>query len=88
VILYTPAASTPIQITAGGVSTTSGAVGSSGTYSQNGYGSGVAAQVQSSVAPVTRLNLSATTTVYLVGYCQFSVSTLTAVGSIRARRVR
>ena len=36
----------------------------------------------------TRVSLSATTTVYLVGLAQFTVSTLTAYGHIKARRVR
>lgn len=37
---------------------------------------------------ITRLSLSGTTTVYFVGYGQFTVSTLAAWGIIRARRVR
>jgi hypothetical protein len=39
-------------------------------------------------APVTRFSLSATTTIYLVAKANFSVSTLSAAGTIRARRVR
>jgi hypothetical protein len=38
--------------------------------------------------PTLRLSLSSTTTVYLVAYCAFGVSTLKAIGIIRARRVR
>lgn len=40
------------------------------------------------VAPTTRISISATTTVYLLVNASFSVSTLTASGFIRARRVR
>jgi hypothetical protein len=39
------------------------------------------------VAPV-RVSISATTTVFLVTNCTFTVSTLAAFGTIRARRVR
>lgn len=35
-----------------------------------------------------RISLAATTTVYLVAYAQFSVSTMIAIGEIAARRVR
>jgi hypothetical protein len=38
--------------------------------------------------PMVRFSLAATTTIYLVGYCFFSVSTITVFGHIRARRVR
>lgn len=40
------------------------------------------------VAPRQRISINATTTVYLIAYGDFSVSTLTAHGMIRARRVR
>ena len=38
--------------------------------------------------PLTRVSLAATTTVFLVTQATFTVSTLTAFGTIRARRVR
>lgn len=38
--------------------------------------------------PNVRFSLAVTTTIYLVGYSLFSVSTLTAFGHIRARRAR
>jgi hypothetical protein len=40
------------------------------------------------VAPPLRINVSTTTTVYLIGYCTFTVSTAGIGGFIRARRVR
>jgi hypothetical protein len=39
-------------------------------------------------APITRYSLAATTTIYLIAYGTFTVSTLQAYGFIRARRVR
>lgn len=38
--------------------------------------------------PTKRVSLAATTTIYLVVYAAFSVSTLSAWGSLQARRVR
>lgn len=38
--------------------------------------------------PLVRRSLAATTTVYLIGYASFSISTLGAYGLLRARRVR
>ncbi len=38
--------------------------------------------------PVTRVSLSATTTIYLVAYSTFATSTMSAFGAISARRVR
>ena len=43
---------------------------------------------QSLAAPSQRFSLSGTTTVFLVAQAGFAVSTLTATGTIRARRVR
>jgi hypothetical protein len=39
------------------------------------------------IGPV-RLSIAATTTVFLVAQCTFTVSTLSAYGTIRARRMR
>ncbi len=40
------------------------------------------------VAPTQRVNVSVTTTVYLVGYSEFAISTMTATGTLLARRRR
>lgn len=40
------------------------------------------------VAPVTRISIASTTTVFLVGQAGFTVSTMTISGFIRARRIR
>jgi hypothetical protein len=50
--------------------------------------SATAGSGQQFVAPVTRVSLASTATVYLVAQAQFAVSTMTASGFIRARRVR
>jgi hypothetical protein len=74
-----------------GISTTSGAFGAL----VSGFGQ---ASVQvpattglsgSTVAPyTTRISIASTTTVYLIGQCNFTISTFTANGYIRARRIR
>jgi len=82
-------ASTVCSGLSGSISTTSATGGSVtsgayvGIYVTFGTGEG-------QVIPVgtTRLSLSATTTVYLVCYSLFSVSTLAGYGFIGARRVR
>ena len=47
-----------------------------------------ASVTQTFSAGKTRINISSTTTIYLVAQSTFSVSTLTAYGSITARRMR
>lgn len=42
----------------------------------------------SMAAPIARLNVSATTTVYLIGSASFTGGTMTGTGIIRARRIR
>ncbi|MEB5707358.1 hyaluronate lyase N-terminal domain-containing protein [Pantoea anthophila] len=39
-------------------------------------------------APLQRVNISASTTLYLIGLCNFASGSVTAAGFIRARRVR
>jgi hypothetical protein len=87
-IQFVPAASTTTSQMFSGVSNTSGA---NGTFDQTtitryplsaGSGSTVLP------TPVSRFSLSTTTTIFLVGSASFAVSTMTANGLIRARRVR
>jgi hypothetical protein len=75
------------------VSTTSGTLNTSTTNSSNGVAPTAAGTVFGATAftflsPVARVSLSATTTVYLVAQAGFTVSTLKAGGTIRARRIR
>lgn len=87
-VVHLAAASTIINGAFTGISTTSATLPSQPNYGgMNGLS--LTANSQMAVnAPVQRLSLSATTTVYLVSNAQFTTSTLTATGTIRARRVR
>lgn len=57
------------------------------TMLYNGLATGVADHVSQPI-PNYRLSLASTTTVFLVGFANFTISTLTGYGIIRARRVR
>lgn len=90
VATYVPAAGTTLASTIQGISTTSATFGAvnTGSYTQlvsvtQGIASG-----QTNATPTFRLNLTASTTVYLVTQATFSGSTLTVSGVLRARRVR
>lgn len=89
VIAFKFAASTSYSNLISGTSTTSATFGAVGTDQRLFMAANVpgAASLMLS-APMTRYSLSATTTVYLVAYGTFTVSTLQAYGFIRARRVR
>jgi hypothetical protein len=72
-----------------GVSTTSATNGTLGQVGSLTTPSNISAVVDFvTPVPVTRLSLSSTTTVYLVTRASFSVSTASAYGVIRARRIR
>lgn len=91
--MYTPAATTNITQLVGGISTTSATLTVSSSADRIGitsYGSGgvVPTVFVGSPSTQTRINVSSTTTVYAVVNCTFTVSTLTAFGSLQARRVR
>ncbi len=82
-----PAATTVVGNSSSGTSVTSATIDVQGTFDTDTY------QVTSTVdlvkgAPVRRLNITATTTVYLVTNTTFTTSTCTAYGVINARRVR
>jgi len=75
------------------ISTTSATLATSSAAASNMVSSTAAGTVFGATAftlasPVTRISLSSTTTVYLVTQAGFTVSTLQAGGTIRARRVR
>jgi len=85
------ASTTNFIAAAGGISTTSDTLSSS--YEQEtrfSYGASglVLNNVISFVVPTLRVSISSTTTYYLIGYAQFTVSTATAFGQIMARRRR
>jgi hypothetical protein len=86
---FIPAASTSWTSLVSGVSTTTATLGTLGTYQQlssNGTTGGFGQIVLTS--PVVRESLASTTTVFCVVNAQFTVSTMTASGFLRARRVR
>jgi hypothetical protein len=91
-LYYNPANTTQTTLFSGGVSTTSATLPSSNgiggkaldQIARTSTGSGPSAYA----VPTTRLSLAVTTTVYLVAQANFTVSTATAFGQIRARRVR
>lgn len=91
-VMFTTAATTNITQLIAGISTTTNNLSLLGDrIGVTSYGSaGVVPGVLHCGVPMcqTRVNVSSTTTVFLVGQPTFTVSTLTAWGSIQARRVR
>lgn len=69
-----------------GVSTVSGAFGAE--YEQIGMAFNIGANIAMGVAGPVRVNVSAATNAYLVARSSFSTSTMTATGTINARRPR
>jgi hypothetical protein len=86
-VRFTPAGSTTVSVVAAAISLTSANLGGAGQGTQLAA-SFTTGQPQLIATPILRLSLSTTTTVYLVVNAGFGVSTLTADGIIRARRVR
>lgn len=88
-VTYSPAGSTTVTGLTTGISTTSATLPGNNTGGYNllalPFTTG-AAQVHGT--QTVRISISGTTTVYLVAQAQFGVSTMTANGFIRARRVR
>jgi hypothetical protein len=89
-ILYTPTGTTNITQVFAGASSTSATFGSLGSYTKATYASAGVVTNSSIVvsSPIVRISVSATTTAYAVGSANFTVSTLTCDGFIRARRIR
>lgn len=91
-VIFTTGTATSAQMVAT-INTTSATVPTapaSGAYVNSGflsYASGAANGLALSTG-TTRINISGTTTVYLITQSTFSVSTLGAYGFLRARRVR
>jgi hypothetical protein len=84
-ILTNPAGTTTQIAITGGISTTTATLPANqylalGAYSAGNAGGGP--------VPYTRINVSSTTTVYLVAVVVYSVSTLTINGTLTARRAR
>ncbi|CAB3754525.1 hypothetical protein B7G54_11980 [Burkholderia puraquae] len=87
IINFVPAGTTTATQYIAGISTTSATLGGFGSYAL--YGSNFpAGQGQYLTSPVTRISLSAATTVYCIGEASFSTSTMQAQCIFRARRPR
>lgn len=82
------AASATVTGTSGGVTSTSATVPTDGTEVYSGVQVTLLSETDSVTLPTKRFSLSGTTTVYLVGKCTFSAGTVSAFGSIVARRRR
>jgi hypothetical protein len=87
-LTYTTTNSTTFTLQ-GGITTTSATLGALDTYSQFVVHAGnAAAQTQIFASPEVRLSLSTSTIVYLIGFANGGLSSITGRGTIRARRAR
>lgn len=93
---FTPGATTSITVLQGGFSLTTATItgqaggaglGTDPTKITTQVASVPAGQIHTGLLPV-RLSIAATTTVFLVAQGTFTISTLAAFGTIRARRAR
>src|SRR5882762_10477672 len=90
VVNYTPTATTSITDLAQGTSSTTATLGAQDTFSQYSTPAQVpgTTTIIDEVVPTNRFSLAVTTTIFLVTNATFTASTLTAGGTIRARRMR
>jgi hypothetical protein len=86
-VYYIPAGTTTMQQLTAGVNTTSATLPTTGSFT-NMQVSFTAGAQQCLIAPMTRISLATTTTVYMVAQAGFGVSTMTCNGYINARRRR
>lgn len=87
VVRFNPAGTTTINFEYAGINTTSATLGALGTFvlNTNTFTTGSGSYTQ---APIVRVSLASTTTVFAVAQASFAASTMTCDGFIRARRVR
>jgi hypothetical protein len=85
---FTAANTTSVTAVIASTSLTSATLPAIGTYNQQTASWPTNGAVIGVPAPVRRVSVSSTTTVYMVGFALFSTSTLNASGFIQARRVR
>jgi len=86
-VSYSPSAATVTQ-KIGGINTTSATVPNDGSAVYSGAQLTTSSVLDSVTVPVKRVNVSSTTTVYLVGNATFSAGSVAGFGYIYARRVR
>lgn len=91
-VWYTGAASTTVTLMASAINTTTNALPTAGKTDSDRFvfanTTPFATQDIAQHVGTTRISISTTTTVYMVGDVNFGVSTCSAYGHIRARRVR
>ena len=85
---FSPAGTTTISYLATSFSTTSASFASDGAATKITPSGAAGIGVQGIPGTTTRFTLAAPTTIYLVAYATFATSTLTAWGSLSARRMR
>lgn len=86
-VTYTKAANTVVAYTRQGITMTEATFGNEGTFTATA--AAISSAIPSSFAtPTVRVNISASTYVVLTAQAGFTTSTLSAIGFIRARRVR
>lgn len=85
---FVAAAGTSITYYLSGISTVSATIGAQDTFQEKNQSADVPGGGFTQLTPTVRISLAATTTIYLIAYTIFSVSTMTAYGNLRARRVR
>lgn len=87
VVGYIPAATTSVTRYSSSVSLTNNAVGAEGNANVNTFAAFVSGGFTVNYpTPVVRVSVSVATTVYLVAFADFTASTMTAFGRIRARK--
>lgn len=77
-----------ITATSAGVGTSSNSIPTDGSEVYSGITPTTTTEINSITMPRKRVNTSITTNVFLVGKCTFSAGTVSAFGTINARRVR
>ena len=88
VVDFHPGSTTTTTYFQGGISTNNNGLGSQDSYFSDPYAIATTSVDISEAVPVVRISITAVTTVYLVAKAGFGTSTLSAYGTIRARRVR
>jgi hypothetical protein len=88
-LTFIPAGTTTVSLLDGGINTTTATLpGDPLNWLIQSTGGLTTGAKQGSAIPTQRISVASTTTVFLVGEALFGVSTMTATGTIRARRVR
>lgn len=85
---FHPGSTTTTTYFQGGISLNNNGLGTQDTYFSDPYAIATTSVDISEAVPVVRISITGVTTVYLVAKAGFGTSTLSAYGTIRARRVR